>query len=50
MTTSTQAPVLLFSYGTLQDNAVQLANFDRELNGRADSMLGYEQTWVYVSV
>ncbi|MGF6245329.1 hypothetical protein P3T42_007107 [Paraburkholderia sp. GAS38] len=50
MTTSTQAPGLLFSCGTLRDNAVQLANFDRELNGRADSMLGYEQTWVYVSV
>jgi gamma-glutamylcyclotransferase (GGCT)/AIG2-like uncharacterized protein YtfP len=49
MTTSTQASVLLFSYGTLQDKAVQLANFGRELNGRADSMLGYEQTWVEIT-
>ncbi|MGF7137316.1 gamma-glutamylcyclotransferase (GGCT)/AIG2-like uncharacterized protein YtfP [Paraburkholderia sp. EB58] len=48
MTTSAQAPVLLFSYGTLQDKAVQLANFGRELNGRPDSMLGYEQTWVEI--
>lgn len=33
--------VLLFSYGTLQDKAVQMANFGRLLSGRADSLLGY---------
>jgi hypothetical protein len=33
--------VLLFSYGTLQDKAVQMANFGRLLLGRADSLPGY---------
>jgi hypothetical protein len=33
--------VLLFSYGTLQDSAVQMANFGRLLSGRADSLPGY---------
>jgi hypothetical protein len=37
----TQADVLLFSYGTLQDRAVQLANFGRLLLGRPDSLPGY---------
>jgi hypothetical protein len=35
------ATVLLFSYGTLQDRAVQLANFGRELSGSSDSLAGY---------
>lgn len=48
MTTPAQSPVLLFSYGTLQDKAVQLANFGRELSGRPDSMPGWEQTWVKI--
>lgn len=48
MTTPSASPVLLFSYGTLQDKAVQLANFGRELNGRRDAMLGYEQSWVEI--
>jgi hypothetical protein len=33
--------VLLFSYGTLQDRAVQLTNFGRELSGTPDSLPGY---------
>ena len=33
--------VLLFSYGTLQDKAVQMANFGRRLSGRPDSLAGY---------
>ena len=33
---------LLFSYGTLQDPAVQRANFGRELEGRRDRLPGYE--------
>lgn len=49
MTPSTEYPVLLFSYGTLQDKAVQLANFGRELLGQADQMLGYSQTWVEIT-
>lgn len=31
----------LFSYGTLQQKNVQLANFGRELNGSKDSLPGY---------
>ena len=33
--------VLLFSYGTLQHRNVQIANFGRELRGRADALPGY---------
>jgi gamma-glutamylcyclotransferase (GGCT)/AIG2-like uncharacterized protein YtfP len=33
--------MLLFAYGTLQDRAVQMANFGRELDGRPDSLTGY---------
>lgn len=36
-----QIAVLLFSYGTLQDTAVQMANFGRHLSGRPDSLPGY---------
>ena len=32
---------LLFSYRTLRDEAVQLANFGRKLAGRPDSLPGY---------
>ena len=35
------AEVLLFSYGTLQDPAVQQANFGRLLEGTADSLTGF---------
>jgi hypothetical protein len=38
---SSDATVLLFSYGTLQDKAVQLASFGRELTGSADALPGY---------
>ncbi|BCY15463.1 gamma-glutamylcyclotransferase family protein [Actinoplanes sp. L3-i22] len=34
---------LLFSYGTLQDPAVQRANFGRDLEGRADALPGYAE-------
>ena len=34
---------LLFSYGTLQQEDVQLAIFDRKLRGEQDELLGYEQ-------
>ncbi len=40
--------MLLFSYGTLQDKAVQIANFGRELTGRSDSIVGYTQTFVAI--
>jgi gamma-glutamylcyclotransferase (GGCT)/AIG2-like uncharacterized protein YtfP len=49
MERSTDATVLLFSYGTLQDKTVQLANFGRELTGQHDAMLGYSQSWVEIT-
>jgi hypothetical protein len=42
------APVLLFSYGTLQDKAVQLTNFGRELTGFADSLPGYSTSLIAI--
>jgi gamma-glutamylcyclotransferase (GGCT)/AIG2-like uncharacterized protein YtfP len=39
---STSSPtILLFSYGTLQNKNVQVANFGRELTGREDALPGY---------
>lgn len=49
MTTSTEPKVLLFSYGTLQDRAVQLSNFGRELHGRTDSLPGFRQEMVEIT-
>ena len=34
---------LLFSYGTLQQEAVQLSTFGRVLNGHRDQLVGFEQ-------
>ena len=39
----------LFSYGTLQDSAVQRANFGRDLTGEPDAMQGYAQSWVEIT-
>jgi len=39
--TASKFPVRLFSYGTLQDKAVQLETFGRELAGIPDAMLGF---------
>jgi gamma-glutamylcyclotransferase (GGCT)/AIG2-like uncharacterized protein YtfP len=36
--------VLLFSYGTLQDEAVQIATFGRVLHGEPDELVGFEQS------
>ena len=49
MTNKTEQPVLLFSYGTLQDPAVQLSNFGRELKGRPDILPGYKQNLVEIT-
>jgi hypothetical protein len=49
MTDTMRDPILLFSYGTLQDKAVQIANFGRELSGRPDSMPGYRQTLIAIT-
>ncbi|WP_283135220.1 gamma-glutamylcyclotransferase family protein [Rhizohabitans arisaemae] len=40
--------VRLFSYGTLQDPAVQQANFGRLLHGRPDALPGYRSTLVEI--
>ena len=48
MAAPTSLPVLLFSYGTLQDKHVQIANFGRELIVRADALPGYTQTMVAI--
>ena len=39
---------LLFSYGTLRDEEVQLALFGRTLVGRKDQLVGFEQAWIRV--
>ncbi|THD63699.1 gamma-glutamylcyclotransferase family protein [Phenylobacterium sp.] len=45
----TDRPVRLFSYGTLQQAAVQLANFGRRLDGTADTLPGYRRAMVTVT-
>ena len=45
---SLNVDVLLFSYGTLQDRAVQLANFGRELSGSSDSLPGYATSLIAI--
>jgi gamma-glutamylcyclotransferase (GGCT)/AIG2-like uncharacterized protein YtfP len=39
----------LFSYGTLQQEAVQLANFGRKLLGSVDAVVGYRLTSVKIT-
>lgn len=41
--------VLLFSYGTLQDPAVQVAIFGRELDGQTDVLFGYTLGWLDIA-
>jgi gamma-glutamylcyclotransferase (GGCT)/AIG2-like uncharacterized protein YtfP len=48
MTLSVTSPILLFSYGTLQDKAVQRATFGRELTGWPDAITGYAQSLVAI--
>jgi len=38
----------LFSYGTLQQDNVQIATFGRLLSGKLDSLLGYQKTMVAI--
>lgn len=45
----TTEPVLLFSYGTLQQPDVQLANFGRELGGTRDALPGYTVGYVEIT-
>jgi len=39
---------LLFSYGTLQQDNVQLATFGRLLGGERDELVGFDQTLVKI--
>jgi gamma-glutamylcyclotransferase (GGCT)/AIG2-like uncharacterized protein YtfP len=39
---------LLFSYGTLQQEGVQKATFGRQLAGRPDALVGFEQAMVLI--
>lgn len=41
--------MLLFSYGTLQDANVQIANFGRVLKGHPDTLPGYVQGLVVIA-
>ena len=38
--------ILLFSYGTLQLESVQLSSFGRRLTGHSDAMPGFKKTFV----
>lgn len=38
----------LFSYGTLQEEAVQLATFGRRLDGERDDLVGFEPSSVRI--
>jgi gamma-glutamylcyclotransferase (GGCT)/AIG2-like uncharacterized protein YtfP len=46
MENSLNPPARLFSYGTLRDKAVQLANFGRELRGSPDSLAGFSTSFI----
>lgn len=39
----------LFSYGTLQQEGVQMAQFGRHLHGRADALVGWKQEMVEIT-
>ncbi len=39
---------LLFSYGTLQQDGVQIATFGRRLEGRPDELVGYAQEMIAI--
>ena len=46
---SDERTVLLFSYGTLQRDEVQLFSFGRLLDGEDDAMVGYRQGTVEIT-
>ncbi|WP_114954026.1 gamma-glutamylcyclotransferase family protein [Sphingosinicella terrae] len=49
MTRSAEAPICLFSYGTLQQPEVQRATFGRLLDGRPDALAGYRLAPLVIS-
>jgi hypothetical protein len=46
---SGERTILLFSYGTLQQDDVQLSSFGRLLEGREDAMPGYRQSMIEIT-
>jgi hypothetical protein len=38
----------LFSYGTLQQEAVQMATFGRRLQGEPGELIGFGQSWLKI--
>ena len=40
---------LLFSYGTLQQDGVQMAQFGRTLSGQSDALLGWRSEMVQIT-
>src|ERR1700712_684910 len=46
---SGERTILLFSYGTLQQDDVQLSSFGRLLEGQGDAMPGYRQSMVEIT-
>jgi gamma-glutamylcyclotransferase (GGCT)/AIG2-like uncharacterized protein YtfP len=49
MMTTSAPTILVFSYGTLQNKNVQIANFGRELTGRRDALPGYARRMVAIT-
>jgi len=43
-----EATELLFSYGTLRDEEVQLSTFGRKLDGSPDTLIGYRLTMIRI--
>lgn len=41
--------VWLFSYGTLRQPEVQMGNFGRLLEGRADALVGFDLSWITIT-
>jgi gamma-glutamylcyclotransferase (GGCT)/AIG2-like uncharacterized protein YtfP len=39
---------LIFSYGSLQEENVQLSTFGRRLAGQRDELVGFEPSWVKI--
>lgn len=46
---SEAADILLFSYGTLQLDSVQISSFGRRLEGEADAMTGWRKEMIEIT-
>jgi hypothetical protein len=47
--TDEEARIYLFSYGTLQQEGVQIASFGRLLKGAVDALPGYKQSMIEIA-